>query len=214
MRTSSVLPAVVCGANQDSLSLTVDYNEFEKLYNEAGSASLIDLEIDGQVKDKVLIHEFQLDPRTDRFMHVDLRRIEMGKAMTAMVGLEFLGESGAVKEFGGTLVKNVDEVEVRCLPKDLVSQIEVDLSVLKTFEDVIRIKDLVLPVGITILSPGPEDAVAKAIPALTEEQLKAMDEQTADISAVQDAKEKKEKEGEEATDKPVAGVEDKKEEKK
>jgi len=99
------------------------------------------------------------------------------------------------------LVKSVEEVEVECLPKDLVEHIDVDLSVLKTYDDAIKVKDLPLPAGVVILSPNADNIVATAIPALTEEQIKAMEEenQVADVSKIEVVGKKEElAEGEEA----------------
>lgn len=217
VRTNSVLPAVVYGAGKDNISLVLDYNGFVKLHETAGVSSLIDLSIDDKDDSKVLIHNLQYDPVTDRVNHVDLRRIEMGKEMTATIVLNFIGEAPAVKEAGGTLVKNTESLEVKCLPKDLVSEIEVDLSSLKTFDDVLRVKNLSIPSGIEVTSPTPEDVVAKAVPALTEEQLKAMEEASTDVAGVEVSGEKAEEgeaDGEEKKGEEPAKTEEKVEEKK
>jgi large subunit ribosomal protein L25 len=146
-------------------------------------------------------------------VHVDLLRIDMNKPLTATVELKYVGEAPAVKELGGTLVHNINELEVKCLPKDLVSHINVDVSTLKTFDDVIKLKDLVIPAGIEIISNHAEDVLATAIPALTEEQIKAMEDasKTADISKIEVAGKKKDEEDAEAA---VSGEEKKEETKK
>lgn len=199
IRSKSLIPAVVYGADKEAVSITLNYDEFTKLYDEAGEASLIDLLLGEKNEGKVLIQDIQHDPITDRVIHVDLRRIDMNKMMTATVELRFVGEVSVIKEQGGTLMHNVQNVEVKCLPKDLVSHIDVDLSTLKTFDDVIKIKDLPVPTGMTITNPNAEDLVAKATPALTEEELKAMEEasKAGDLSAIEMAGKKKEEEGEE-----------------
>ena len=213
-RTVQELPAVIYGAEKDSQALSLSTSEFVKLYEAAGESSLIDLAVDGKEDGKVLVQEVQLDPLSGRIMHVDLRRINMNKPMTATVELHFIGESPAVKASGGTLVRTLEEVEVECLPKDLVSHLDIDLSVLATFDDVVKVKDLRLPEGIQITSPNAEDLVVKATPALTEEEIKKMEEEAAamDVSKIEDVKEKKVEEGEEGAV-PAEG-EEKKEEKK
>ncbi|MFH1789862.1 MAG: 50S ribosomal protein L25 [bacterium] len=192
IRSKSILPGVVYGASKDTTSISLENGLFCKLFDQAGSSSLIDLEIDGKYEGKVLVQDVAYNPVTDRISHVDLRRIEMDKEMTATVELNFIGESPAIKEAGGTLVKNVEEVEVRCLPKDLVSEINVDLNSLKTFDDIIRVKDLVVPVGVIIEYANIEDAVAKVIPAMTEDEIKALEESETDVAKVEVAGEKKE----------------------
>ncbi len=218
IRTKTIIPAVVYGMGASATSITLNYDEFAKLYEEAGEASLIDLLVGDKADGKVLIQDIAYDPVSDRIIHVDLRRIDMNKEMTAKVELRFVGEAPVIKEQGGTLMRSVVDVEVKCLPKDLVSHIDVDLTVLKTFDDVIKIKNLVVPAGITITNPHAEDLIAKATAALTEDEIKAM-EQTAkpvDLGKIEVAGKKKE-EGEEGAEagKPEAEAkEDKKEEKK
>ncbi|MBU2542588.1 50S ribosomal protein L25, partial [Patescibacteria group bacterium] len=139
-------------------------------------------------------------------IHFDLRQIKMGVEMSVSVELNFVGESPAVKEQGGTLVKSRDYVDIKCLPRDLVGEINVDLSVLKTFDDSIQVKDLILPEGI-VVQDDPEMSLAKVQAPMTEDQLKAMDEaETPRIEDVVVEGEKKEDVAE--------GDEGKKEEKK
>ena len=199
VRTRTVLPAVVYGMGGPAVSITINYDEFSKLYKEAGEASLIDLSLDNKEDGKVLVQEIQYDPVSDIMTHVDLRRIDMNKTLTATVELRFIGEAPVIKEQGGTLMHNLSEVEVQCLPKDLISHIDVDISVLKTFDDLIKVKDLVIPSTITITNPHTEDLVAKATPAMTEEEIKALEAAAApvDLSKIEAAGEKKTEEGEE-----------------
>ncbi len=219
VRTKTVLPAVVYGMGAAAASITLNYDEFARLFAEAGEASLIDLFVGDKAEGKVLVQEIQYDPVSDRMIHVDLRRIDMNKEMTATVELRFIGEAPVIKEQGGTLMRNLESVEVKCLPKDLVSHIDVDVTALKTFDDVIKIKNLIIPAGITITNPHAEDLIAKATAALTEDEIKAMEEtaKPADLSKIEVAGKKKEEEGEEGAEaaKPEAGEkEEKKEEKK
>jgi large subunit ribosomal protein L25 len=196
IRTKIVIPAVVYGAGSKNFSLSLNYNEFIKLYNEAGESSLIDLVIDDKDVGKVLIHEVQHNPVSDRIIHVDLRRIDMNKPVEATVELSFVGESPVVKELGGMVVYVVEEVDVRCLPNDLVSKINIDLSVLKTFTDVIKVKNIQLPNGVEIIFPSAEDVIAKAQAALTEEEITAMEAGAkTDLSQIEVAGKKKEEDG-------------------
>ncbi len=219
VRTKTVLPAVVYGMGGPATSVTLNYDEFVKLYDQAGEASLIDLLVGDKADGKVLIQDIAYDPVSDRVVHVDLRRIDMNKEMTATVELRFVGEPPVIKEQGGTLMRNLESVEVKCLPKDLVSHIDVDLTGLKTFDDVVKIKNLIVPAGITITSPHAEDLIAKVTAALTEDDIKAMETAAApvDLAKIEVAGKKKEEEGEEGAEaaKPEAGAkEEKKEEKK
>ena len=203
VRSEGLLPAVIYGAGGEADSLSLVYGEFVKLFDEAGESSLIDLTVDNKDAGKILVHDVQYDPVSGKIIHVDLRRIDMSKPINATVELRFIGESPAVKEFGGTFVANVEEVEVGCLPKDLPNHLDIDINVLKTFDDAIRVSDIKLPSGVEILSPVANTIIAKAIPALTEEQIKAMEAETTkdvDLTKIESAAPKKEEaEGEEAT---------------
>ncbi|OGH94318.1 MAG: hypothetical protein A2538_00720 [Candidatus Magasanikbacteria bacterium RIFOXYD2_FULL_41_14] len=201
VRASGGLLVNVYGVGQPNQDLVLPYKEFYKVYQKASESTLIDLQVNGTDAGKVLIQEVQSDPVSGKVVHLDLRRIDMNKSLVVNVELNFVGESPAVKSLGGTLVKSVEEVEVECLPKDLVEHIDVDLSVLKTYDDAIKVKDLPLPAGVVILSPNADNIVATAIPALTEEQIKAMEEenQVADVSKIEVVGKKEElAEGEEA----------------
>lgn len=218
VRKEGLLPAVIYGAGGETESLSLMYNEFVKLYNEAGESSLVDLDVDNKDFGKILIHDVQYDPVSGRPTHVDLRRIDMNKSITASVELRFIGESAAIKEAGGTLVKNVEHVEIECLPKDLLNHIDVDLSVLKTFDDSVTVADLKIPSGVTIIEPSVETTVIKAVPAMTEEEIKAMEAESVaavDVTKIESAAPKKEKEGEgEAVEEGAAPAKPTKEEKK
>jgi len=192
VREKGQIPAVVYGAGGEAVSLSIEKAKFEKLYEGAGESTLIDLKVDGKDEGKILVQEVQRDPVNDRVMHVDLKRIDMNKPLTAYVSLNFIGVSDAVKNFGGILVKNVEEVEVECLPKDLVSEIEVDLTALATFDDAIKVGDLKLPAGFKVLNPAVETPVVSVSEPLSDEQIAAMEAETADVSKVEVEGEKKE----------------------
>ena len=198
VRREGQLPGIVYGAQSTAESVSVGYADFVKLYKQAGESTLVDLMLDGAAHGKVIVQAVQHDPVSDRIIHVDLKRIDMNKKMQAPVELRFTGEAPIIKAQGGTLVTTVHTVEVECLPQDLVSHIDVAISGLNTYEDIIKIKDLVLPAGIKIVSPHAEDLVVKAAPALTEEQIKAMEEAgavAADLSKIESAKPKPVEEG-------------------
>jgi len=207
IRKEGKLPGVIYRAGGESVSISIDPIKFAKLYKEAGESSLIDFKLDNKAEGKILIQEVQRDPLTDRAVHVDLKRVDMNKVLTAKVGLKYVGIAPAVKELGGILLKNLEEVEVKCLPKDLVSEINVDLAQLKTYEDAIKVGDLIMPEGITIISPDVSTPVATVSSPLTDDEIKAMEQADGDVSKVVVEGEKKEEGGEEKKD-------DKKEEKK
>lgn len=195
LRQKGFIPAIVYGPGRKAISLQVNYEDFRKILEQAGESTLIKLNIEDHIKD-VLIHEISKDPIDDRFIHVDFYEVRMDKAIKAEVSLVFDGEAPAVKNLEGILIKNVTEVEVEALPKDLPHEIRVDISGLDSFEKHIRIKDLNLPSGVKITN-DPEEVVLLVKPPRTEQELKELEEKP--IEKVEEV--------EKVSEKPVEGEE-------
>lgn len=156
LRRSGFIPAVIYGAGHKNRSLKVKALDFEKVFARAGETNLVDLSIDGGKPAKVLIYETEKNGIKGKVMHIDFYQVDMKKKIKVEVPLNFIGEAKAVRELGGTLVKVIDEVEVECLPEDLVNQIDVDISGLNTFDDAIKLSDLKLPQGVVLVSQTDE----------------------------------------------------------
>lgn len=118
----------------------------------------------------------------------------MDEKIKTEIPLEFVGESEAVKSLEGSLVQNKDSVEVECLPGDLVGEIQIDISVLKTFDDSIHISDITVPHGIEILADA-EEMIASVEPPRSEEELAELETP----SAAEEEKEAIEKMGAESS---------------
>lgn len=175
LRRNGQVPAVVYGNIKENLSLSLNQHDFEKLFNEAGFSTLINLKVDGEKPVKVLIHDIQQEPLRGTIQHVDLFAVNMKEKLTTEVPLEFIGTADAVDLLGGIFLTVKDTLEIECLPDDLPQSIQVDISSLKTFEDSIRVKDLVLPEGVTTDSDL-EDTIASVSEPISEEELAALDE--------------------------------------
>lgn len=192
------LKAVVYGNNIPSVSLFIDPSDFLHLYREVKYNSLFDLVVDDAEPVKALIQDIQVHPVSMRPVHVDFRQIRMDQPITVNLPLAFEGESDAVK-MGGTLIKNLEEVEIECLPAKLPKELVVDLSALATYEDRIEVGSLKVPEGVTI-NHEKDELIATVEEPLSEEELKKLEEQeVGDVSEVQAEGEEK-KEGEEAED--------------
>ena len=153
------IPAVIYGFGKTNKNIKVKKHDFEKVFAVAGEFNLVDLSIDEAVAEKVIIKDIQRNSLTDNIIHIDFYQVDMTKKITTEIPLNFTGESKAVKEMGGTLVKNMDTVEVECLPGDLVSHIDVDISKLEAFDQFIRLHDLVLPKGVVLAQETNEAVV-------------------------------------------------------
>ena len=188
------MPGVLYGPKIETRPLEIDLKEFEKIYKEAGESSLISLEIDKK-KFLVLIHEVKLDSLTEKPIHVDFYQPRLEEEVTAEVPLVFEGEAEAVKDLGGTLVKNISEVEVKAKPQNLPHEIKVNIDRLKTFEDNILIKDLIISKEVKILKEPKEVVAAVSPPEKVEEELeKPIEEKVEEVEKVEEKAEEKEKE--------------------
>ncbi len=142
VRRGGKIPAVVYGAGQDSLPVAVDPRQVKRILNsETGHNTIFDLALDGGTKTKAMIVDWQYEPIKGNLLHIDLKRIAMDKKLAVMVPIELIGEPAGVKQQGGILEQMLREVEVECLPADIPSHIDVDVSAL-VFGKVLRVADL------------------------------------------------------------------------
>jgi len=214
IRKQGFIPAILYGRKIKNLALSVKAQNFEKVYQEAGESTLIELKIkaaqkEAEKKRVVLIHEVAKDPVSDTPIHIDFYQVKMDEVLKAEVPLIFVGESPAVKEEEGVLVKNIQSLEIEALPADLPHQIEVDISSLKTFDNNIYIKDLKLPSRVKT-EVQPKEVVASVIPPRTKAELEKLEEAPEEkIEEVEMVEEEKAKE--EVREEAAEGVEPAKE---
>jgi large subunit ribosomal protein L25 len=141
VRRDGKIPAVVYGAGKDAVSVAVDPRHVLRiLHSETGHNTIFDLTLDHD-KTKAMIVDWQFEPVKGKLLHVDLKRIAMDQKLAVKVPIELKGEAAGVKQQGGILEQMLREVEVECLPADIPSFIEVDVSEL-TFGKVLRVADL------------------------------------------------------------------------
>jgi large subunit ribosomal protein L25 len=170
------IPAVLYGKKIKNISLWINEKDFQKIYSQAGESTIFKVSIDGKDERNVLIKEVQKDILDGRPIHADFYQVRMDEEIEATVEIEFIGESPAVKELAGVLVKNIDEVDVKCLPGDLPPKFIVNVSQLKTFDDYIYIKDLKVSEKVEILA-DPETVVAMVSPPRSEEELEDLNKE-------------------------------------
>jgi len=162
------IPAVLYGKGIEPVSLKVKKIDFEKIFTSAGESNLITLDY-GASPVKVLIKDFQRAVLKEMFTHVDFYQVNMKEKVTAEIPLHFIGESKAIKELGCILIKEMHFLEVECLPGDLVDHLDVDISVLKDFDDAIRVNDLKIPAGLE-LTNDTNNIIAAVVKLKVEEE--------------------------------------------
>jgi large subunit ribosomal protein L25 len=192
LRKEGLVPAVVYGAGRTTTSIAVAQKDLIKVWKAAGESGTVMLDIDGS-KVTVLIHELVNDPIKDVPQHVDFLAIDINKPIEVALPLEFVGISGAVKAGLGSLVKNMHEIQVKGLSKDIPHMIEVDLSSLDALDTHITVGSLKLPKGLEAISPA--DAIIANVASIKEEK-----EAVAVIDFTQIEVEKRGKKEEDAAD--------------
>jgi large subunit ribosomal protein L25 len=158
---------VVYGAGAESVAIMVDPKRITKiLHSESGHNTIFDLQVGDGKKEKVMIVDWQYEPIKDRLLHIDLKRINMTKTLVVTVPIELTGTAEGVKTQGGILDQVLREVEIECLPADIPSVIELDVSNL-VFGQVLRVSDL--PHGGKIKFLTDEDQAVAHITTVKEE---------------------------------------------
>ena len=141
VRRDGKIPAVVYGAGKDSLSISVDPRVVTRILNsESGHNTIFDLAMGGE-KTKAMIVDWQYEPIKGNLLHIDLKRIALDKVLKVSVPIFLVGEAAGVKQEGGIMEQMLREVEIECLPADIPSHIDADVSQL-TFGKVLRVSDL------------------------------------------------------------------------
>jgi large subunit ribosomal protein L25 len=141
VRRDGKIPAVVYGAGKDAVSISVDPRQVSRiLASETGHNTIFDLALDGG-KTKAMIVDWQYEPVKGKLLHIDLKRIAMDQRLAVKVPVFLKGEAIGVKQQGGILEQMLREVEVECLPGDIPSHIDADVTEL-VFGKVLRVADL------------------------------------------------------------------------
>src|ERR1700720_4144973 len=130
VRVGGRIPGVLYGAGKDSLPVSLDPRHVLRiLHSESGHNTIFDLALNGG------------EPTKGHLLHIDLKRIAMDRMLKVSVPIVLKGEAEGVKQQGGILEQVLREVEVECLPGDIPSHIDADVSDL-VFGKVLRVSDL------------------------------------------------------------------------
>ena len=168
-RKAGKLPIVVYGFGHKSAPYFINAKSFNKVWEEAGESTLVSLK-EGSKDFDVLIHDVAVHPLTGLPIHADLLAIDVSKPVEVEVDLDFIGISPAVKNFGALLVKVMHKIEIKVLPKYLIQELGVDVSVLEKFEDKIYARDVKLPQSATLITDPDEIVVLVAEPKEEKEE--------------------------------------------
>src|SRR5918999_5125232 len=184
LRRQGLVPGVVYGKGEDSTNVQVESKTFETLYRAAGKTSVVKFRLPGASRSTSgFIKSVQRHPLSGRAIHVDYFLVNLNVEMEVDVPLVFTGEAPAVEETGGTLLHNLSSVHVKALPTDIPHEIVVDVSVLKSLDVAIHVRDLSLNRDLVQVLTDGDTLVATVVPPrieeepeplLTEEELEAL----------------------------------------
>lgn len=211
LRAKNQIPAVLYGQNIKNQNLDLSSKDLQHALKLHGANALIDLKIDDQKPILTFLQNIQRHPVSDQIIHCDFWKINPDQEIKTQVIIKPQGTSLAIEEMGGSLLQNKPQIEISALPDKLISELEVDITPLKTFEDRILIKDLNLPRGIKVLD-DPEELVLAVQEPRSEEEMEELEEKPVeDVEAV--AVEEKGKEEEKTETEAEAETQGKKQEK-
>ena len=198
LRKNGLLPAVLYGPHlKKSLPLEVDMKELRSFLSQSDKAKIITLEITDQKTDKqhnVIIKDSQWDLIKGDLQHLDFYAVTRGETVTTTVPISFVGKSQGEK-IGGIVEHLVRELDLECLPKDLPSIIEVDITPLG-LGDSLSVGDVKVPSGIKVLT-HPQEVVVSVVSPAKEEVKVEEKEAVEEVEVVDKGKEIEETEKEE-----------------
>jgi large subunit ribosomal protein L25 len=185
LRRQGLVPANMYGPGLSSTPLQLPVREVDTLLRRTTTTMLVPLRVDDEPPRRVLVRGVQRHPVDDRALHVDFYALAMNETLRTAVGLHFVGEAPAVAQFNGTLVHNVDTIDVECLPADLPARIEVDLSGLAELHQAVHVRDLPVPAGVTVLTPDDTAVITVLPPAIEAEAAEVAAEAAAEAPAAE-----------------------------
>jgi large subunit ribosomal protein L25 len=192
------------------VAIEVDPKQISRiLFSETGHNTIFDVEVEGQSAAKAMIVDLQREPINDKLIHIDLKRIALDKTLRVSVRVKLLGIPLGVKTAGGILDQVLREVEIECLPADIPSHIDADVSDLEMY-GVLRVSGL--PHSDKIKYINSEDATVAHVVSIREEAPTAAEAEAAASAAAAAASTaepevaKKGGKTEDAAKKPEAGA--------
>ncbi len=177
IRKQGFIPATIYGKGLDSKSVQFLGVELVKLFEDVGESTLVNLILENENL-PILFRNPQYHVIEGNLIHIDCYKVNLKEKISAMVPIELIGESQAVKD-GNTLVIVTDEVEIEALPADLPEKIEIDLSALETLESVITVADINIDLSKLEIKTDKEQLIAKVEEPRVEEEIVAPAEEVA-----------------------------------
>jgi large subunit ribosomal protein L25 len=181
VRMGGKIPGVLYGAGKDSLTVTLDPRQVTRILHSAtGHNTIFDLAVEGGERTKAMIVDWQYEPIKGKLLHIDMKRIAMDEKIRVKVPIHLVGEAAGVKTQGGIMDQVLREVEVECLPGDIPSHFDADVSEM-VFGQVLRVSDLKHGDGLKFVTD--ETQAVAHVTAVKEEVVATPDAAAVDAAA-------------------------------
>lgn len=164
LRREGKLPAILYGKHVETMPIEIDLREASRILQGLSPSALIQIQMDGE-EHLALVREKQRDVILGTLLHIDFQAVSLTERVRSEVSIDLIGESPAVKDLGGILVTNVEQLDVEALPRDLPERIEVDVSNLLEIGDAIYVRDLSLSGDVSVHAEPDDVIVVVTIPA-------------------------------------------------
>ena len=168
LRREGLIPAILYGTKEKTVSLQINEKDFEKVRRAGGEHAVIELKV-GHSATSAVVKEEQFDPVLGNLLHVDFLRVNLTEKMKFMVPLVTVGESAGEKA-GGIVEHVLREVEVECLPDRIPENIEIDVARLE-IGDSLRVQDLTVPEAVEIVTEADRVIISVIAPRVVEEEV-------------------------------------------
>lgn len=183
LRRQGITPVHLFGHGIESQALQCDTARLQQVLAEAGKTKLINFKIDGEKKARsVIVREVEIELPRRGLVHVDFYQVRKAEEMKVEVPVVLVGEAPALKVRENTLLQELDTLSVECLPANIPASVELDISSLTESEQVLRVKDIELEKGVTVLN-DPEVVVAKISALRVEEVVEEVVEEAVEAPA-------------------------------
>ncbi len=166
LRREGFIPAVVYGP-EGTYNCSLDKSEFIKTFYKVGEHTIIFLQLEDETEKRVLIKDYQINPQTKQLTHVDFLMISDDRPIKTHIPIRIVGNPKGAK-LGGILEQFLNSVRIKTLPKDLPHFFELDVTELGIL-DSLKVRDIVVPDGVTILNPPSQTVVGVVTSRLAKE---------------------------------------------
>ena len=163
VRKNGFIPAIIYGRDLDPMPISLERHSSTQILNKVSGSTILTVNVEGK-EHSTIIREVQRDHIKNEFLHLDFLAVSLSEKLRTNISLTLIGIAPVLEEFDALIVAGISEVEVECLPQDLVDTIEVDVSSLAEIGAAIYLKDVSVPANIEILTDLEElVAVASAV---------------------------------------------------